>query len=237
MNAQSLHQWWSTNTSAVFGLSLLLPLLVDGGGGLVFESVGKADLPSDHFDDKQSWESVDLPLTCHLSLRLTTFAFRSSEVRRHMLDLDPYGGTGPLDMFSDFLKTLLMFYPPRQSVVFRRLVRFGYFAACWRQANVIPILNGPPSSSVANYRPIFITSVLSKVFERLVSVRLVRFTERSRVHPTNSLLIGKVWVPVMLFCACFLHCKVYWRVGRRLRSCRLISAQPLIGSTIREFSI
>ena len=29
-----------------------------------------------------------------------------------------------------------------------------------------------PSSSVANYRPISITSVLSKVFERLVSVRL-----------------------------------------------------------------
>ena len=29
------------------------------------ESVGKADLLSDHFDGKQSRESVDLPLTCH----------------------------------------------------------------------------------------------------------------------------------------------------------------------------
>ena len=57
-----------------------LPSLVGGGGGLVWESVGKADLLSDDFDGKQSRESIDLPLTCHPSPRLTTFAFRSSEV-------------------------------------------------------------------------------------------------------------------------------------------------------------
>ena len=68
--------------SAVFGLCSPLPPLVGGGGGLVCESVGKADLLSDHFDGKQSRESVDLPLTCHLSPCLTAFAFRSSEVSR-----------------------------------------------------------------------------------------------------------------------------------------------------------
>ena len=41
------------------------------------ESVGKADLLSDHFDSKQSREAVDLQLTCHPSPSLTTFAFRS----------------------------------------------------------------------------------------------------------------------------------------------------------------
>ena len=43
MNAQSPHRWWSTLKSAVFGLSSSLPPLVGGGGGLVCESVGKAD--------------------------------------------------------------------------------------------------------------------------------------------------------------------------------------------------
>ena len=42
---------------------LTLLLLVGGGGGLVCESVGKADLLSYHFNGKQSRESVDLPLT------------------------------------------------------------------------------------------------------------------------------------------------------------------------------
>ena len=63
MNAQSPHKWWSTLKSDVFGLTSSLLLLVGGGGGLVCESVVKADLVSDHFDCKQSWESVDLPLT------------------------------------------------------------------------------------------------------------------------------------------------------------------------------
>ena len=92
MNVQSPHKWWSTLKSAVFGSSSSLPPLVSEGGGLVCESVGKADLLSDHFDSKQSIEAVDLPLTCHPSPSLTAFAVRSREVRRLLLDLDPYGG-------------------------------------------------------------------------------------------------------------------------------------------------
>ena len=64
------------------------------------ESVGKADLLSDHFDSKLSREAVDLPLTCDPSPSLTTSAFRSREVRYRLLDLDPYGGTDPLDVSS-----------------------------------------------------------------------------------------------------------------------------------------
>ena len=48
-------------------LSSSLPSLISEGGGLVCESVGKADLLSDHFESKQSREAVDLPLTYHLS--------------------------------------------------------------------------------------------------------------------------------------------------------------------------
>ena len=76
MNVQFPHKWWSTLKSAVFGSRSSLPPLISEGGGLVCESVGKADLLSDHFDSKQCREAVDLPLTCHPSPSLTTFAFR-----------------------------------------------------------------------------------------------------------------------------------------------------------------
>ena len=49
MNAQSLHKWWSTLKCAVCGFNSSLPPFVGGVGGLVCESVGKADLMSDHF--------------------------------------------------------------------------------------------------------------------------------------------------------------------------------------------
>ena len=90
-----------------------------------------------------------------------------------------------MGMFPLYLK-ITDVLAPRLSVVFRRLLRLGRFPAFWRQANVTPIPKGPPSSSVANYRPISITSVLSTVFERLVSVRFGRFMERSGVLPTTQ---------------------------------------------------
>ena len=201
------------------------------------ESVGKADLLSDHFDSKQPREAVDLPLTCRPSPSLTTFAFRSSEVRRLLLDLDPYGGTDLLGMLPIFLKRTADVMASRLGVVFRRLVRLVSFPACWRQANVTPFPKGPPSSSVANYQPISITSVLSKVFECLVSVLLDDLWNAVVCFQAPSLLIGKVWVSLMHFCACPIHCRVHWRVGRRLGLWRLISVQPLIGSTIWSFSI
>ena len=52
-----------------------------------------------------------------------------------------------------------------------------------------------------------------------------------------SLFIGEVWVAVMHFSDCPIHCKVHFRLGRKLGSRRLISVQPLMGSTIRASSI
>ena len=93
-------------------------------------------------------------------------------------------------MFPLFVKRTADIMALRVCVVFRLLVRLGSFEACWRQVNVTPIPKGPPSSSVANYRPISIISVLSKVFERLVSVRLGRFMERSERDTHKKCMTG-----------------------------------------------
>ena len=238
MNVQSPQKWWSTLNSAVFGSSSSLPPLVSVGGGLVCESVGKADLLSDHFDSKQSTEADDLPLTCHPSPRVTTFAFRSSEVRRLLFDLDPCGGPGPLGMFPLFLKRTADVMAPRLSVVFRRLVRLGSFQACWRQANVTQIPKGPPSSSVANYRPISITSVLSKVLERLASVRVGQFMERNGVLPTTQFADRK-GLGTCDALLCVSHTlQSALESGQEARIVyRLTSVRPLIESTIWAFSI
>ena len=84
-----------------------------------------------------------------------------------------------------FLKKTAEVLAPRLAVVFRRLLRLGSFPVCWKVANVTPIPKGPPSSSTSNYRPISLTPILSKVFERLVSVRLGHFMEGRSVLPTT----------------------------------------------------
>ena len=84
-----------------------------------------------------------------------------------------------------------MVLAPRLAVEFRQLLRLGSFPVCWRVTNVIPIPKGPPSSLASNYRPISLTSILSKVFERLVSVRLGRFMEGRGVLPATQFAYRK----------------------------------------------
>ena len=79
-----------------------MPPLFGDGGELVSSRISKADLLSDHFAACR--ESADQPLTGHPSCRLTTFAFIASEVRRLLLDVDPYRGTDSLGMFPLFLQ-------------------------------------------------------------------------------------------------------------------------------------
>ena len=55
-------------------------------------------------------------------------------------------------------------------------------------ANVTPISKGPPSSRVVNYG---IGATLSKVFERLVSVRLGQFMKRGGVLRTTKFAYRK----------------------------------------------
>ena len=66
------------------------------------------------------------------------------------------------------------------------------------------------------------------MLERLVAVRLGQFMERSGVLPTIQFAYQKVWVPVMHFFDCHIHCNMHWRMGRRLGLCILLSEEPLL---------
>ena len=146
INAQSPHKWWSTLKSAMFGLSSSLPPLDGGGGGLVCESVGKADLLSDHSDGKQSRESVDLLLTCHSSPKTYHLCLQVEWGQTFLVRLGPLWRHRPMGYVSLLLKRTADILAPHLSVLFRQLVCLDSFPACWRQANVTPNPKGhhPP---------------------------------------------------------------------------------------------
>ena len=66
MNVQSLHKWWSTLKSAVFGSSSAVLPLVSKGGGQVCDLVVKADLLSDHFDSRHGRQLICRSLAIRL---------------------------------------------------------------------------------------------------------------------------------------------------------------------------
>ena len=180
------HSWWNTLKESVFGVASSIPPLHQQGGGLASHPRDKAELLSQYFDGKQSRDIVVLPDTCHTSPKFSSFAARAAEVRRLLDGLEGNGGVDPLGFFPLFFKKLSPVLAPKLSIIFRRLIKEGCFPGSWKCANVVPIPKGPLSAFLSDYRPISITPVLSKVYERLVAVRLGSFFERESCLPQRQ---------------------------------------------------
>ena len=187
LGALQSHKWWSTLKSALFGIDDGMPPLLKPDGSLAHSPKEKSELLADVFDGKQSNEEVTLPQSCHPEAKLTTIAFRSREMVKLMLDLDSYGGSGPDGIFPLFFVKTAHILAPKIAVIFRRLIRAGRFSLFWRNANLTPTSKSVTAGSCpSDYRPISITPILSKLFERLLAKRLNAYAESNNLFPSQQ---------------------------------------------------
>ena len=185
-SSDSSHKWWSTLRESVFGTTSSIPPLYGANGSLVTDPGDKANLLLDSFQRKQSTSDISIPYTCHPEPSFKAVAFRSSEICRLIENLDSYGGTDPSGVFPLVFKKIAREIAKPLASVFRCILRSGSFPLCWRKAVVTAIPKGSPSPTVSDYRPISITPVLSKIYEKLIASRLGRFMESNGVIPRTQ---------------------------------------------------
>ena len=182
--ASQPHAWWSALKQSLFGVDSSLPPLSCVDGSVRSTSKDKADILASVFTSKQSEESLELPSTCFPQSELTSLAFKSKELLVYLGDLDSYGGCDPLGFLPIFYKKIAPLLAPKLGKIFRFLIARGRFPECWRTANITPIPKGAsPSIHPNEYRPISITPILSKIFERLLAKRLTRFLDVKKLLP------------------------------------------------------
>ena len=138
----------------------------------------QASLLGSQFDSKQCRKQFVTPLSCFPQSRSSSLAFRTPGLLRLHLDLDTYGGIDFLGVFPLFQKMVADVIAPKLSIILYGLIRRRSFLECWWSANVTAIPKGTPSPDMDNYRPISITPVLSKVYEKLVSHKLSSLGEK-----------------------------------------------------------
>ena len=70
------------------------------------------------------------------------------------------------------------------SRLFNHILRLQHFPNSWKNAEVVPILkpNKPPTEP-SSYRPISLLSMLSKLFERVLTARLTSFVNQRHLLP------------------------------------------------------
>ena len=202
--ASQPHVWWSALKQSLFGVDTSLPPLSCADGSVCSSAKEKADLLASVFIDKQSDVNLQLPSTCHPQVGLSSFAFKSKELLQYLRDLDSFGGCDPLGFLPIFYKTIAAPLAPKLAKIFRILLSRGSFPQCWRIANITPIPKGSaPSIHPNDYRPISITPVLSKIFERLLARRLTQFLDINKILPMYQFAYKKgVGTSDALLCIC-----------------------------------
>jgi len=66
--------------------------------------------------------------------------------------------------------------------IIKTSIKLGYFPKIWKTALVLAFPKpGKPPTSPANYRPISLLSVCSKIYEKIIHIQLVRYLESNKI--------------------------------------------------------
>lgn len=113
-------------------------------------------------------------------------SFTSQELD-HALGLSSDSAPGPDEVIYSMLKNLGSTGKQLLLKLINRIYKEGKMPKQWKEAYIIPILKeGKSSSSSGSYRPIALTSCISKILERMVNRRLVRVLETKGLLPRHQ---------------------------------------------------
>ena len=109
---------------------------------------------------------------------LTDISISREDVVRLIDKLKATKAPGPDEIFPRVLKECRSEICEGLAKVFRKSVDAGAVPDSWRQANVVPIFKKGDRSSMQNYRPISLTSVIGKMLESLIADSIRDHIER-----------------------------------------------------------
>ena len=111
--------------------------------------------------------------------------FNHGIVRRLLAKINSNKAQGPDRIHGKILKNCAASLAYPLSCIFKMSYNSGYIPREWKMANVVPVYKKGSKSKVENYRPISLTCLVMKIFERIIKEELLRHTNQyldSRQH-------------------------------------------------------
>ena len=114
-----------------FSILVWIPLYLirTDDGSVTHDPSKKAEIFSIVFQNKQSDQELNLPPTCFLKPKFTYFAFKSSEIKYWLKDLNPHGYMDPHNIFPLFLNMVAVILAIELVKIFGGLIATGSFPA------------------------------------------------------------------------------------------------------------
>ena len=144
-----------------------------------FSSVFTTDRPSDfpdHTPFKNNKKYPDIE-DIHISV---------DGVEKLLNDLNPHKSMGPDGLHPKVLRQLSSTIAPMLQLIFQTSVTTGQVPSDWKKANVCPIFKKGERYDPANYRPVSLTCICSKLLEHIITKHLLLHLNRNNILNNNQ---------------------------------------------------
>ena len=139
-----------------------------------FSSVFTTDSPT-NFPDLKTWQK-DSNFQDISSIKVTV-----DGVHKLLSDLNPHKAMGPDGLHPQILKKLAPVIAPILQIIFQHSLDTGKVPLDWKKANVSPIFKKGERYNPANYRPVSLTCICSKLLEHIVTKHLLNHLESNNI--------------------------------------------------------
>jgi hypothetical protein len=144
------------------------------------ESKGQADLFNNFFQEQFSSPSL---YDVHINYSVNyDISFSIPYIEKLLKNLDPNKAPGPDKIHGKILKNCAK----QLSIPLALLFQTSYYTCTipneWKSANVVPVFKKGSKNNVQNYRPISLTSLVMKIYERVIASELLNLVE-NEINP------------------------------------------------------
>ena len=145
-------------------------------GLLISDAQGKAEILNKQF---QSAFTRENPVPPDVKDRPSPYptapdiSISTEGVQKMLQNLKPHKAAGPDEISPRVLKELAPTIAPTLTIIFEKSLKLGEVPKDWRTANVAPVFKKGQKYVAANYRPISLTCITSKLLEHIVTSHIM----------------------------------------------------------------
>ena len=151
-----------------------IPEVVSYGDCIRSDPQGQCDIFNKYFYDQfteESEYSIDIDFS---NDHLFQISFEPGNIERLLKNLDPNKAQGADNIHGKVLKQCSVTLSIPLALLFNICYSTGCIPADWKLANIVPVHKKGSKAEVTNYRPISLTSIIMKTFERIIRDDLIR---------------------------------------------------------------
>ena len=107
--------------------------------------------------------------------RISDVIFSVDNIEERLQEINPNKATGPDGVEGRLLKECAQEMAPILHDIYRKSLDEGEVPERWKEAEIVPIHKGGSKAVMANFCPVALTSVVCKVFEKIICSAILSF--------------------------------------------------------------